>query len=185
MKVMRLVIVGVIALSFLCLVGGTAAFAQAGGPPKPGPEHAKLGYFVGTWQSEGVMNAGPLGPGGKMTSMDTCEWFDKKFAVVCNYEGMGPMGPTKGIVILTYEPMEKVYSYYGLGNDGQVMLTVPRGTLDKGTWTYLDESMMGGQMMKTRYVIRETSPTSQAWKWELQGEGGTWTTIAEGKSTKK
>ncbi len=185
MKAMRPWVVGVVALGIICLAGGTAAFAQGGGPPKPGPEHAKLGYFVGKWQGEGMMNASPFGPGGKMTSTDTCEWWDKKFAVVCHNEGMGPTGPTKGIGIISYNPTEKVYTYYGLGNDGQAWTTVPRGTVDGTTWTYLDESKMGAETMTTRYVIKETSPTSHTWKWELQGEGGTWTTVAEGRSTRK
>jgi hypothetical protein len=47
-------------------------------PPKPGPEHKPLGYFVGKWESEGEMKPGLFGPGGKMTSSETCEWFAGK-----------------------------------------------------------------------------------------------------------
>ena len=39
----------------------------SGQAPKPGPEHARLGYFVGKWKAEGEMKPGPMGPGGKMT----------------------------------------------------------------------------------------------------------------------
>src|ERR687894_2577906 len=78
------------------------AAAQGQQPPKPGPEHKRLGFFVGTWKGEGEMKPGPMGPGGKMTSTDTCEWFEGRFAVVCRYEGKGPMGPSKGLGILGY-----------------------------------------------------------------------------------
>lgn len=129
------------------------------------------------------MSESPFGPGGAMTSTDHCEWFDKKFAVVCHYEGTGPMGPMKGIGIMSYSPMEKVYTYYGLGNDGQAMTSVPRGTVDAATWTYLDASKMGDQTVNTRYVLEEVSATSYTWKWEIKGADA-WSTIAEGKSTK-
>ena len=43
---------------------------------------------------------------------------------------------------------------------------------------------MGGKMVKSRYTINQTSPTSYTFKWEMQGEDGAWQTIMEGKSTK-
>ncbi len=179
MKTMRLMIVCLIGL------GVTAAFAQEAGPPKPGPEHAKLGYFVGEWSSDGKMNESPFGPGGPMMSNDTCEWFEGKFAVVCHYDGKGPMGPMKGLGILSYNPMEKVYTYYGVDNSGQTMVTVPRGTVAGDTWTYNDESKMGDMTMKTRYVIKELSKDAYSFKWEMQGDSGTWSTVAEGKVSRK
>lgn len=35
--------------------------AQAPQAPKPGPEQARLGYFVGKWTVEGEMKPGPMG----------------------------------------------------------------------------------------------------------------------------
>jgi len=174
-------------LAVACAVGLTTAVlaSEVPGPPKPGPEHAKLGYFVGKWAAEGEMKASPFGPGGKTSSSDTCEWFEGKFAVVCNYNGSGPMGPMKGIGILGYSPEEKAYTYYGVDSSVMTMTSVPKGTKDGGTWTYLDESKMGGQTMKSRYVIEELSADSYTFKWEVEGEGGAWTTVMEGKSTKK
>src|SRR5262249_12602966 len=65
--------------------------APALAPPdmKPTPEHARLGYFVGKWQTEGEMKPGPFGPGGKLTSQDDCQWFEGKFAGICNGQGKG------------------------------------------------------------------------------------------------
>ncbi len=33
--------------------------------PKPGPEHKKLRYFTGTWNSEYEMKQSPMAPAGK------------------------------------------------------------------------------------------------------------------------
>src|SRR5688500_18254741 len=71
--------------------------AQAPQPQKPGPEHQRLAYFVGTWTGDGEMKPGPFGPGGKMSSKDTCEWFEGGFVVVCRGDGKSPMGPIKNL----------------------------------------------------------------------------------------
>jgi hypothetical protein len=57
--------------------------------------------------------------------------------------------------------------------------------LSGDAWTYDDESKMGGQRIKSRFVIKQLSPDSYTFKWELQGEGGAWNTVMEGKSTRK
>jgi hypothetical protein len=173
-------------LAVVCVIGLglTAAYAQAPSIPKPGPEHEKLGYFVGKWSTEGNIKESPFGPAGKMTTNDTCEWFEGNFAVVCNSKGKGPMGPMKSLGIIGYEPMEKVYTYYGVDNSGQAMISVPRGTLEEKTWRYTDESKMGEITAKTRYTMTELSKDAYTFKWEIEGEGGTWTTVMEGKATR-
>jgi len=175
-----------IRVAVMCLVFSMGlALAQAPGEvPKPGPEHKKLAYFVGKWTADGDTKPSPFMPGGKFTSRDTCEWFDGGFAVVCRSEGKGPMGPTKALGILGYSAEEKAYTYYGVDNSPMNMATVPRGTVEGDTWVYNDESKMGGKVVKSRYTIKITSPTSYTFKWELVGEDGAWQTMMEGKTTK-
>jgi hypothetical protein len=162
-----------------------ALCADPAGKPAPGPENKKLGFFVGTWATEGDLKPSPLMPGGKMSSHDTCEWFEGGFAVVCRYNGIGPMGATKGLGILGWSAEEKTYTYYALDSGPRSMTTVAHGTEDNGTWVYDDESRMGGKTVKSRYTIRETSPTSYSYKWEILGDDGAWQPILIGKSTKR
>ena len=157
------------------------ALALAQEAPKPGPEHELLGFWVGEWTNEGEIMENSMMPAGKWTSTDHCEWFEGKFAVVCHTEGKGPMGPMKGIGIMSYSPEEKAYTYYGTDNSGMTMTTVPKGKLDGKTWAYHDESMMGGKMVKTRYEIVETTDKSYTFKWEMQGQDGQWMTVMKGK----
>ena len=152
--------------------------------PKPGPENARLGYFVGKWKAEGEVKPGPMGPGGKMTSNDTCEWFEGRYSVICRSEGTLPTGSTKSIGILGYSPEEKVYTYYGVDNSSMTMASVPKGTVKGDTWTYTDESTMGGQKMKTRVTIKELSPTAYTFKMEMAGPDGKWMPMMESKNTK-
>jgi hypothetical protein len=175
-----------VALCAVVSVGGfQIGFAQAPQPPpQPGPEHKKLEYFVGKWTTEGEMKASPMGPGGKISSTDNCEWFDGGFAVICRSDGKTPMGPSKSVGILGYSSEEKVYTYYGVDNSAMTMTSVPHGTVQGDTWTYTDESMMGGQKVKSRVTIKELSPTAYSFTMELQGPDGKWVPMMESKSTK-
>ena len=176
---------GVLATCVLVSAGAAVLAAQPPpGPPKPGPEHKRLGDFVGKWSVEGDMKPGPMGPGGKMSWTDTCAWFEGGFAVVCHSDGKSPMGPMKSIGIMGYTSEEKVYTYYGVDNSGMVMASVPHGTVQGNTWTYNDEGVMGGQKMKTRVTIKEESPTAYTFSMDMQGPDGKWAPMMEAKATK-
>ena len=168
----------------LSTAGAQFVAAQTPQAAKPGPEHARLGYFVGKWNAEGEMKPGPMGPGGKFTASDTCEWFEGRFSVVCRSEGKMPTGPSKSIGILGYNPEEKVYTYYGVDNTNMTMASVPKGTVQGKTWTYTDEGTMGGQKFKSRVTIKELSPTAYTFTMEMQGPDGKWATLMESKNTK-
>jgi hypothetical protein len=93
-------------------------------------------------------------------------------------------GASKSIGILGYSTEEKVYTYYGVDNTNMTMASVPRGTLQGGTWTYNDEGMMGGKKFKTRVTIKEVSPTVYTFQMEMQGPDGKWAPMMESKNTK-
>ena len=172
------------AYAVVSVAGVQIAAAQAPQAPQPGPEHQRLGYFVGKWTTEGETKPGPMGPGGKMTMSDSCEWFEGRFSVICRSEGTTPMGPSKSIGILGYSAEEKVYTYYGVDNTSMTMASVPRGTVKGDTWSYTDEGMMGGNKFKSRVTIKELSPTAYTFKMEMQGPDGKWMPLMESKSTK-
>ena len=65
-----------------------------------------------------------------------------------------------------------------------VPTSVSKGSVTGDTWVYSDESKMGGKLVKSRYTIKQVSPTSYTAKWEMQGEGGAWSTVMESKSSK-
>ena len=171
------------AISLASLVTLQVAAAQAP-PAKPGPEHARLAYFVGKWKGEGEVKAGPMGPGGKISTTDDCTWFEGKFSVICRTEGTSPAGPTRSIGILGYSTEEKVYTYYGVDNTSMTMASVPKGTLQGDTWTYTDEGTMGGQKVKSRVTIKELTPKRYSFRMEFQGPDGKWVPAMESTSTK-
>jgi hypothetical protein len=181
---MKRTLIALGAYAVLSVAGLQALAAQTPEAPKPSPEHARLGYFVGKWTAEGEVKPGPMGPGGKMTSTDTCEWFEGRFSVICRSEGTTPMGPSKNLGILGYSTEEKVYTYYGVDNSNMTMASVPRGTVRGDTWTYTDEGTMGGKKFKSRVMIKELSPTAYTFRMEMQGPDGKWMPMVESKNTK-
>ncbi|MEO6324971.1 MAG: DUF1579 family protein [Thermoanaerobaculia bacterium] len=151
--------------------------------PKPGPEHKKLGYFVGNWSTKGELKPGPMGAGGKMSGMDSCSWFEGGYAVVCKSTGKSPMGPMKGMGIMSYSTEDKVYTYFGIDNMG--MGDYAKGHVDNDVWTYSNESKFGGKTYKGRYTMSGIKPDSYSFKWELSEDGTTWMTMMEGKTTRQ
>jgi hypothetical protein len=153
--------------------------------PAPGPENGRLAFFVGKWKTTGEMKETPFGPGGKFTATESCEWFSGKFSLVCRSKGKGPTGPTAGLGIMGYNAEEKVYVYYGIDNTPMAMTTVPRGTFADDAWTYEDESKMGGQVVKSRYVMKRTGKGSYTSSWAILGSDGQWKTVMEATSVRQ
>lgn len=172
-------------LCSLAILAGSAA-AQAPAPPKPGPEHEALKYFVGKWTTEGEMKQSPFMPAGKFTSSDNCELFSGGFYVVCHSNGTSPAGPTHDMGILGYDMMKKMYTYYGISNR-MPMADVSEGKHEGDTWVYTSAPMDDGtgKKLQGRYTMMNITPNSYSMKFEMAAEGSSeWAVIMEGKSTR-
>jgi hypothetical protein len=174
----------ILALVLVSSAAAASAAAQTAPAQKPGPEHQRLGYFVGRWKAEGEIKPSPMGPGGKVTATDNCEWFEGRFTVICRSEGQGPSGPSKSIGILGYSVEDKAYTYYGVDNSSMIMSSVPMGTVSGKTWTYTDKTTMGGDTVKSRVTIEEESPTAYTFRMEIQAPDGKWIPMMQSRNTK-
>jgi len=151
--------------------------------PKPGPELKKSNYFVGHWTSEAEMKPSPFGPGGKFTSKDHTEWMPGGFFLVSHGQWKSdPIGEGTELGVMGYNTDEKVYTYNEFNSMGEA--EVSKGTVDGDTWTWTSNSKMGGKQIKGRFIMKQLSPASYSFKFEMADEGGNWATIMEGKSTK-
>ena len=150
--------------------------------PKPGPEHQRLGYFVGKWRGEGEMKPGPFGPGGKFTEAEDVEWMPGGFFLLIHSDEKGPMGNGKTLMILGYDSEKKTYTFNAFDSMGQHESAT--GKVEGDTWTWVSDSKIAGRQVKSRFTMKQVSPTSYTTKFEMQPEGGSWNTIMEGKSTK-
>ena len=58
------------------------------------------------------------------------------------------------------------------------------GNVAGDTWTWEDESQMGGQTVKGRYTIKQVSADSYTWTWEMSMGGGPFAVVATGTDTR-
>jgi len=165
------------------LLGAAGAAAQApSAPPKPGPEHEKIGFFAGRWTFDAEMKPSPFGPGGKVTGSETCEWFPGGFQLTCRSESKGAMGEGKGMGIWAYDPAEKVYTYYALESSGHAFLS--KGKVEGDTWTWKNDMKMGDKTLQSLFTIKQISADVYTFKWETSPDGTAWATMEEGKGTR-
>lgn len=169
-----------VALIFL-FVGIGLAQAPAG-PPKPGPEHQKLAYFAGKWTAEGDMKPSPFGPGGKFAYTQTCEWFDANFALLCHSEGQTQTGTVKGLSIMGWDPAARTYTYFAINTLGQN--TFSRGTVEGDTWIWNNESKMNGNPVISRFTLKQASPDTTIYKFEMGATDETMKLMMDGKQTR-
>jgi len=164
------------------VVLAAAAMAQME-PPKPGPELKKLDVFVGSWALDGNMKPGSMGPGGSMTENEKCEWMDGGFYLMCHAEYKGSMGSGVALSVMGYSNEDKAYTYREFNSFGE--FEDSRGTLDGDTWTWTADEKMGGMTMKGRFTMKMTSASSYNYMFEMSQDGTKWTTVMDGKGSKK
>ena len=172
----------VAAITLVVLLAAPVLAQAPPGPPKPGPEHKRLSYFVGKWAFEADDKPGPFGPGGKSTGTETTEWFPGGFFVVSHSESNGWMGAVKGHSMMGYSAEEKAYTFHMIDSMG--MEISARGKLSGDTWTWTNDMKMMGKNHKGRFTMKEISPTSYTMKFEMSTEGAPYALLMEGKATK-
>jgi hypothetical protein len=150
--------------------------------PKPGPELKKLDALAGKWTLEGEMKPGPMGPGGKMTETQKCEWMEGAFFLVCNAEFKSSMGDGTGLSVMGYSNDEKTYTYREFNSYGEFQDS--RGSLDGDTWTWMGDEKEGGMTMKGRFSMKMISPTSYTFTFEMSQDGTKWNLVMDGKASK-
>ena len=168
-------------ISVTWLVLAAAALAQMA-MPKPGPEHKKLDMFAGAWMLDGDMKPSPMGPGGKMTENEKCEWMEGGFFLVCHADFKSAMGDGAGISVMGYSTDDKTYTYREFNSWGE--FDDSKGSVDGDTWTWTSDEKMGGMTMKGRFIMKVTSATSYSFSYEMSEDGAKWTNVMEGKATK-
>jgi Protein of unknown function (DUF1579) len=160
-----------------CLLLAAASVAQE--MPKPGPELKKLDVLAGSWNLDADMKASPMGPAGKVTETEKCDWMEGNFYLVCRLEfKSATMGNGSGISILGYSADDKAYTYREFNSWGE--FGDSKGTLDGDTFSWTSDDKMG----KGRFIMKNLTPTSYNFSYEMSQDGAKWTLVMDGKATK-
>ena len=151
--------------------------------PKPAAELKRLDYFTGTWIAEGEVKPGPFGPGGKFTGTNRVQWMEGAFFLVTHSEFNGAIGKGTETAYMGYDSNEKMYTYDSFNTLGEA--DHAKGNLDGDTWIWQSETRIGSQAAQGRLTIKVLSAKAYNFKFETSLDGNTWTTMLEGKDTKK
>ena len=164
------------------LICGFTALSLAQAPPegpKPGPEHKKLEYFVGTWKVENEIKANEYVPAGKGVTTATVTLGPGGFCVESRAEGQIP----RTDAIIAYDSDAKVYTEFYASSAG--LVGTGTGTVNGNTWTWMVEDKYAGKSIKGRTTVTILSPTQYTSKYEMADGKGGYTTLVEGKATKE
>lgn len=125
-----------------------------------------------------------MGPGGKITNTETCEWFAGGFNLVCRSDGTNPRGSVKGGAVWGYDPAQQKYTYYGHNSFGEAFYVLGQVAGKVWNWTF-EMPMEGGAKAQGRVILTEQSPTAFSFRFELTTDGTTWMLMEEGRATKR
>jgi hypothetical protein len=166
-----------LAAALLLLTMPTLALA------KPNPEVQKLGYYVGTWQGHGETKGGPFGAAGKLSSRQTCTWFEGRSQVVCRGHEQGPSGKRDFLNILAYDVKAKAYTEYSISSFGEAEYD-QGGSWVGNTLTFFVDQDARGKPAKFRYSEAHLSAALYSYRAEVELTGKPWTVLAQGKIRK-
>lgn len=166
-----------------CGLCALAAHAQNMQASKPGPEEKKMSAFVGSFTNSGEAKPGVMGPNSpaaKMSGTDDCRWTAGGFGVVCH--GTSQMGAMKSTstALMYYDRNDKTYHYVELDSAGDVGAST--GTVDGDTWTWTGKGFMGGQVMYSKFTMKNVSKSGFDW---TMAAGDSPTSMQEGMSGKE
>ena len=163
------------------LICGFTALSLAQAPPagpKPGPEHKKLEYFLGTWKVETEIKANEYVPAGKGVTTATVTLGPGGFCVESRAEGQIP----RTDAIIAYDSDAKVYREFYASSAG--LVGGGTGTVNGNTWTWMLEDKVFGKAAKGRTTITILSASQYTSKYEMLDANGRYVTISEGTATK-
>ena len=164
------------------LIYASTALSLAQAPPerpKPGPEHKKLEYFLGTWKTEGEIKANEYVPSGKSVTTETYTLGPGGFYIEFD-RPEGRIPKTQGI--MAYDSHAKVYTSFYVNSAG--LVGTGTGTVNGNTWTFMIDDKVFGRDVKGRTTITVKSASQFSIEYEMLDPNGRYVTIIEGTSTK-
>ena len=89
--------------------------------PKPGPEVAKLAYFVGKWATKGTILPGPWGAGGEFSWIESTKWMSGQFFVIGHWDFKMPAelgGDGEEMFVMGYDANRSIYTFDAFSSHG-------------------------------------------------------------------
>ena len=171
--------------SFLLACASSVIVARAQSQTTPGPEVKKLAVMVGKFTVEDEVKAGAMGPNSsamKFSGTDDCRWTAGGFAVTCEAALYRSGRRYSEASFVYYDPTSKTYRYHAVDSSGGIENKT--GTVSADLWTWLGESIFGGKMYHTRYIMKVVSADSYEYTDESGENESSMKVFVSGKETR-
>jgi Protein of unknown function (DUF1579) len=148
-------------------------------------ETAKLGAFLGQWESEGKDYETVYGHARQITSKTSCNWSANGGFLICDQINQDSTGTSHNqLTVYAYNKKDGTYTYSTFQDAGAKPFT---GTLkiEGNVWTYSGGNFeQSGKKVRFQTVNVFTSSSVETFKVEFSENDGPWTTSGEGTSHK-
>ena len=172
-------------IAALLLLLGTFAVGQAPQQPSPSgilPQHQAMGYFLGDWTASGTAKISPKAPAAPFTLKEHGEWVNDGYFLETKSSMKGALGTVNSVRVMGYNVEDKVYTYNVYNSLGEHQVAL--GHLNGNMWTWESEEKLNGMVVKGRYTLTMTNPSSFEFKSEVADPKGGWVTVMEGKANR-
>jgi hypothetical protein len=166
-----------------CVLSVIVAGAQS--QTMPGPEVKKLEVIVGRFTIEDELKAGAMGPDSpamKFSGTEDCRWTAGGFAVICEAELHRPGKKYSESSFIYYDPTSKTYKHHAVDSSGGVENKT--GTVNGDVWTWLGDSIFGGKLYHTQYIMKFVSADSFEYTDESGENENSMKVFVSGKETR-
>ena len=172
-------------LSFVLACASGVIVSRAQSQTVRGPEVKKLAVMVGKFTVEDEVKAGALGPNSpamKFSGTDDCRWTAGGFAVICDTTLYRPGRKYSEASFNYYDPTSMTYRYHAVDSSGGIENKT--GTVSGDVWTWVGESIFGGKMYHTRYIMKVVSADSLEYTDESGESENSMKVFVSGKETR-
>jgi len=139
--------------------------------------------LVGKWHTEGQQFEGPLGPAAPFVAVETFEWLDGGQFLVHRLDGHFGRQPAACVEVLGKRAEGELFAqtFYNDGNRNDWVVKADGRVLSwTGTWP-----QGSPKPLHVRYTVSfEDAGNTLVGRWEQSGDGQTWHSFLEARSTK-
>jgi hypothetical protein len=142
-----------------------------GSQATPGPEHKKMGVFLGRWHTTGEVAATAETRAAKVDSIDTYEWYPGEFFLLHHADAKVGDAAIKSLEIIGYDADRRCYFAPFFDSTGGFGTEEIR--LDGNTWTWRGSNVMGVKEHRCIAVVSSDGKTVRA-RHEKSEDGKHW-----------
>lgn len=145
---------------------------------------AKLGVFVGRWQSEGTGFETEFSHADKYSSAIDCGWSPQRNFLICEQAISDSSGKHTQLSIFSYNSKDKNYTISSMAGPGK-QPWIGTVIIEANIWTYPGGFEANGKKIQMRTTNDFSVPGTETFKTEFSKDGGAhWTVMLQGAAHK-